>query len=235
MVYINCAISYNQIMNKISWIFFDIGGVLVDDSEYEQLRIDTLYKTIKIFDSTTSRKNILDAIPKASSMTGLLNDNILNIFLRDKQKLYMAKNLIASKRHALSEAAANAKVRPETKNVLSELSKNFQLGLIANQPKSTRESLEEADILQYFSHSLMSEDHGYRKPDLRYFKSVLDDCDTEPEKSAIIDNNIERGLLPAKKIGMTTVWYRLPDKKYIENSSIDYTISNLSELTNIFK
>lgn len=222
-------------MNKIDWIFFDIGGVLIDDSEFEQLRVDTLYKTIKIFDSATSRKNVLDAIPKASSMTGLLNDNILNLFLRDKQKLYMAKNLMASKRHMLSEAAANAVIRPEAKSVLTELSKRFQLGLIANQPESTRKLLEESGISQYFSHFMVSEDHGFSKPDLRYFKSVLDDCDAEPEKSAIIDNNIERGLFPAKKIGMTTIWYRSPDKRLIENPSIDHIISNLLELIDIFK
>ncbi len=222
-------------MNNIDWIFFDVGGVLLDHNEYEQLRIDTLYKTIKIFDSSISRKNILDVIPKASSMTGLLNDNILNLFLRDKQKLYMAKNLMASKRHALTEAAANAKIRPEAKNVLSQLSQKYQLGLIANQPKSTRELLEETGVSQYFSHFLVSDDHGFRKPDLRYFKSVLDDCNTEAKDSIIVDNNIERGLLPAKKLGMTTVWYRSLDKKLVDNPAIDYTISNLYELVELFQ
>ncbi len=222
-------------MNKIEWIFFDVGGVLLDDSEYEQLRINSLYRTIKIFDSNVSRKNILDTVPKASSMTGQLNDNILNIFLRDKQKLYMAKNLMASKRHDLSEAAGKAKVRPEAKNVLSELSKIFRLGLIANQPKSTKEILEEADISQYFAHFLVSEDHGYSKPDLRYFQSVLDDCDAKADESAIVDNNIERGLAPANRIGMTTIWYRLPDKKETENPVINYSITNLNELIDIFK
>lgn len=222
-------------MNKIEWIFFDVGGVLLDDSLYESLRLEILTKIIRIFDSSISRHNIIESIPKASAMPGILNDNILNLFLRDKQKLYMAKNLLASRKHDLREMASKSQLRPDAKSVLSSLHKTYKLGLIANQPQSTKELLNSFGVSKYLSHALVSDDHGFRKPDLRYFQAVLNECNVSAERSVLIDNNIERGLLPAKKLGMTTIWFNTVDKPNNENKSIDYQIKNLSDLLKIFR
>jgi len=222
-------------MDKIEWIFFDVGGVLLDDNLYESLRLEILTKIIRIFDSSVSRYNIIESMPKASAMPGILNDNILNLFLRDKQKLYMAKNLLASRKIDLREALDKSQLRPDAESVLSKLCKTYRLGLMANQPKSTKELLNACGISKYLSHALVSDDHGFRKPDLRYFQAVLNECNVNAKNAVLIDNNIERGLFPAKKLGMITIWFHAVDKPNVENKSIDYQIKNLSDLLKIFK
>jgi len=221
-------------MNKIDWIFFDVGGVLIDDSSFEEARISLLLRTIKLIDSSTTRQNIIEMIPKANSMPGNLNENILNLFIHDKQKLYIARNFFAGRKHELIDATSLRSIRPEAKEVLEVLAKKYRLGLIANQPKATKSLLTEIGLSQYLSNFSVSDDHLYAKPDLRYFQEVLDECGTEADKSAMIDNNVERGIAPAKKMGMITVWYQLPDKSEIKNKNIDHKISNLLDLLKIF-
>lgn len=217
----------------VEWIFFDVGGVLLDDSNYESARIDNLHHTIHIFDSRISRQQIVEALPKASAMSGQLNDNILAMFINDSQKLHMARNLMAGKRQAMYED--RGEIRPNTFEVLTKLSQGYKIGLIANQPKTTRELLIATGLDKLINHFKVSDDHGLSKPDVRYFKAVLNECGATADKSIIVDDNIERGLLPAKRIGMTTVWFKNAERLDPPTGSIDYTIHDLSELLTIFK
>lgn len=222
---------YNLDMNNIDWIFFDVGGVLVDDTEYKQVRINALHRAVRIFDSRISRQQIIDSWPRASAMVGNLTDNLLSLFISDSQKMQMARNLLAGQKQAMFEA--RGKLRPETKEILEKLSKKYKLGLIANQPASTRKIMEDAGLVDYFAHFKVSDDHGFSKPDVRYFKAVLDETGADPERSMIIDDNIERGLLPAKKIGMTTVWYKLRDRQDYPKDKLDHIVTELVELLSL--
>lgn len=221
-------------MDKIEWIFFDVGGVLIDDSAFEEARQNLLLRTIRLIDSSVTQSILKEMMLKASSMTGPINDNVLNLFIRDKQKLYVARNFLAGRRSELNEAATNNTVRKEAKEVLAILSKKYQLGLIANQPTSNKTLLEEAGVDKYLNHFLVSQEHGFGKPDLRYFQSVFEATGADPQNSVMVDNNIERGLCSAKRLKMTTVWFNNGPKEDTDDSNVDYTIDNLPSLLNIF-
>ncbi len=112
------------------------------------------------------------------------------------------------------------------------LSRSYKLGIIANQHHSIINKLEKAGLLNYFTLADVSEDYHFEKPDPRLFTAVFSATGAIPTRSIMIDDNIERGLAPAKKFGMTTVWYKL--REYSKPlSSVDYTITNLIELENI--
>lgn len=221
-------------MDKIEWIFFDVGGVLIDDSAFEEARHNLLLRTIRLIDSSITNSNLDEMMLKASSMTGPINDNILNLFIRDKQKLYIARNFLAGRKNELNEAAAKNTVRKEASEVLEKLSKKYQLGLIANQPKSNKAQLEEAGINKYLNHFLVSQEHGFGKPDLRYFQSVFEATGAEPQKSVMVDNNIERGLCSAKKLKMTTIWFNNKSKQVSNDMNVDFTVFNLRGLLDLF-
>lgn len=228
------SIAYNVFMDKIDWIFFDVGGVLIEDDVFEETRRSLLLRTLRVIDSSITQSNLDEMILKASSMTGPINDNVLNLFIRDKQKLYIARNFLAGRKNELNEVATQNCVRKEAKIVLGKLAKKYQLGLIANQPTANKNLLEEAGISKFLNHFLVSQEHGFGKPDLRYFQSVFNATGANPESSAMVDNNIERGLSPAKKLKMTTVWYKNKNKADIASRDIDHTIENLNELLDIF-
>ena len=220
-----------KLTKQISWIFFDAGGVLLDETKHEERRIELISKLVKEYKPDIAETDILKVRPKASGMLGGLTTNMIKLLLPDKNQ----QELAIAKVKALGKSADQcgyAFVRPEAKNVVEKLSKNYNLGLLANQPQAIKEKLEKAGLLQYFKFKNVSEDFNLRKPDPEFFKAIFKGTGADPNKSVIIDDNIERGLIPAKKLGMTTVWFKLEDRKVIND--IDFTATSLNELLKIF-
>lgn len=215
----------------INWIFFDVGGVLLNDDKYEEERIKLILEIVSEYTTNISSKDILKVRPKASAMFGGLTTNIIKLLLPNKiqQESAIEKAKIIIKQ---SDYSGHSFIRPEAKSVVEILSKKYSLGLLANQPVVTKEKLEKSGILQHFKFQGVSEDFYLKKPDPEFFKAIFKATGADPEKSAIIDDNIERGLVSAKKLGMTTVWFKLETRDI--SNDIDFVTTSLSELLEIF-
>lgn len=218
-----------KIIKPINWIFFDAGGALLDETQWENQRINLILRAVKKFKPDVSIENILTVRTRASAMLGGLTFNMIKLLLDDEEKVNGALMFIKDNR----DSSQDPFVRPEAKEVVEKLAEKYNLGLLANQPVKIKEKLERARILQYFKFQNVSEDFNLRKPDPEFFKAIFKTTGADPKTSAIIDDNIERGLIPAKKFGMTTVWYNLEEKKVPEDK-IDFTIKSLNELLEIF-
>lgn len=217
-------------MNKIDWIFFDVGGVLIDDTVPEKGRIDLIYKIVQRYKPAITKKDILAVRPAASAMVGGLSDNLLQLLLG---KELATESLLEEIRGEKMDYLDNAVIRPEAQEVAEQLSKKYQLGILANQPVKTREKLEQAGVLDWFTHKGMSGDYNLHKPDPKLFKAIFAETGANPRTSVMIDDNIERGLMPAKKFGMTTIWYKARERE-VPREAVDMTINALGDLLNFF-
>ena len=219
---------------EIKWIFFDVGGVLLVDTKTEGLRKKYLLEVLKSWDKKITLAQIEKIIPKASGMIGKQNDNILAQFITNKTALVAASEQMMIFWKEKVRYTENSFVNPEAKNVLKVLSKNYKLGILANQPMAAKDKLQKAGIDKYFEHFTVSAEHGLEKPDPKFFKAIFKASGANPKESVMIDDNIERGLLPAKTFGMTTVWYNRRKRNNIPKDKIDYTIKSLNELLKLF-
>lgn len=221
-------------MKNIDWIFFDVGGVLVDDQWAEDLRMKNIVKVLRHFDESISESMVWEKMPQASSMLGPMNYNIFEMFLKaDKDKMDEARELVKPLWEN-SGYVEKIELRGDALSVVEKLSQHYKLGFMANQKAETRDRLDELGILKFFDHDLMSKHYELRKPNPEFFKSVLNDAQTTPERSAIIDDNIERALIPAKKLGMKTIWFDRGWRNDYPRKDIDHHIKNLRELEEIF-
>ncbi len=219
-------------MKHIEWLFFDIGGVLSDESKFTEWRIQNDLEILQKYHPELTRTNI-DAIwEEASSIVGGLDDNIFTILLKDSERIEQAKSEIAKRKSEATPYSEQQRIRSEVKEVVAKLSEKYKLGIIANQHSSIKLKLEEAGVLQYFKNTDVSHDHQLDKPDLALFQAVFKQAGANPLHSVMIDDNIERGLAPAKKFGMTTVWYRLRERN-VPDGIVDHIIKDLDELLNI--
>jgi HAD superfamily hydrolase (TIGR01509 family) len=222
---------------KIKWIFFDVGGVLLTDTKTEGLRKKYLLKVLKTWDSNITLAHIEKAIPKARGMIGKQNDNILGQFIKNKTALAAASEQMQIYWKEKVRYTENSSVNREAKDVLKVLSKNYKLGVLANQPVSAKDKLQKAGIDKYFEHFTVSAEHGLEKPDPKFFRAIFKASGAKPKESTMIDDNIERGLLPAKKFGMTTVWLKNQNRKSrkdIPADKIDFTTTSLKDLLKLF-
>ncbi len=122
--------------------------------------------------------------------------------------------------------------------VIKALSQKYELGIIANQLDGLKERLQAFDLLQYFNYIISSWDVQVMKPDIRIFEHALGKANCIPQETCMIGDRLDNDILPAKSLGMKTVWIKQGfgalQTPLSKSEEPDYTINNLTELLKIF-
>ena len=92
-------------------------------------------------------------------------------------------------------------------------------------------------MLKYIDIVIASAEEGVAKPDLRIFKAALSRAACKPEEAVMVGDRIDNDIIPANKIGMTTVWIRQGFGGYAELKTVeeqpDYIVNTLAEITEL--
>ncbi len=206
----------------IKWIFFDVGGTLVDETDSFHRRV---MQTIAIQNShgNTYTPEYLKEAMRASALRG-------NSYFRG-----------AMKHIGISDFAPydciGERLYPEAADVLAELSKHYHLGIIANQPYGTENRLREYGIRDRFSVVLSSAEEGMEKPDPAFFRLALSRAACMPYEAVMVGDRPDNDIFPAKSLGMKTIRITqglggiMPVKN--ETMQADVTIGNLRKLVTL--
>ena len=204
-------------MKNIKWLFFDIGSTLVDESIAYRKRIETTVADTDISYDEFYRK-----------MVEISKQN---------QDAYNSAVAV----YGLNKVPWNSDdeiVYPEAEECLRELSKRYKIGIIANQNPGSRERLEKMGLLKYIDLVVASAEEGVAKPDLRIFRIALERAACKPGEAVMVGDRIDNDIIPAKKIGMKTVWIRQGfGKYYVPDPAAekpDRTVNSLNELIDLF-
>ena len=121
--------------------------------------------------------------------------------------------------------------------IIKTLAEKYELGIIANQLDGLKEKLEAFGLLKYFKYIISSWDVQVMKPDVRIFEYALDKANCSAQEACMIGDRIDNDILPAKSLGMKTVWIKQGfgalQKPLSKSEEPDYTINKLSELLEI--
>lgn len=78
---------------------------------------------------------------------------------------------------------------------------------------------------------------GVSKPDRRIFTYALEQAGCRPEEALMVGDRLDNDVLPAKELGMKTVWVRqgmaVYQKPVREEEQPDFIVDNLSGLKQI--
>ena len=203
-------------MEGIKWLFFDIGSTLADES----LAYEEIYRKIA----------------KAANKT--------YDFVYEKALEYYKQNKRGDKEVARFFNVSFPEWEPklevlytETKMLLKTLHDKYKIGIIANQLPGTEERLQAFGIRKYIDVIAASSDEGVAKPDKRLFQIALEKADCAPEHAIMIGDRIDNDIVPAKEIGMRTIWIKQGPGRYweisCEKETPDYEVSSLSDLLKI--
>ncbi|MBP5603376.1 MAG: HAD family hydrolase [Treponema sp.] len=125
----------------------------------------------------------------------------------------------------------------EAPAVIKVLAQKYELGIIANQLDGLKERLEAFGLLKYFKYIISSWDVQVMKPDIRIFEYALAKANCKPQNACMIGDRLDNDILPAKSLGMKTVWIKRGfgalQKPLSKSEEPDYTINNLSQLLEI--
>jgi putative hydrolase of the HAD superfamily len=99
-------------------------------------------------------------------------------------------------------------VFPGTHKALEYLSGKYQSHIITNGFSEVQfTKLNNAGLKKYFTHIIISEDAGAKKPDVAIFEYALRISEAMADSSMMIGDDIEVDLLGAKSAGMDQVYF----------------------------
>lgn len=202
----------------IKWIFFDVGSTLVDETEAYDHRVrDMIAGTGITFEA------FCDVRIALTRRGGDGNSAAINYFGLEKTPWHSEDELPFSDARSTLEALRR---------------KGYKLGIIANQNPGLEKRLENWGLGRYFEVIAASAEVGCAKPDKEIFERAFELAGCTPQQSVMVGDRLDNDIIPAKTLGMKTVWVKNGLAKY-QNADLgkgvaDYQIHSLSELLRIF-
>ncbi|MEK7175663.1 MAG: HAD-IA family hydrolase [Patescibacteria group bacterium] len=184
-------------MNKIKNLIFDIGGVLIFQSES---CLDVNDHALKLVPGTT--KIIVDDCFKQRTVDGNFNEK--EYFMEMYSNLINWEKYQNIVSHLLSKEELN-------KDLVDWIDKNkgnnFRVYALSNNTIALNDVLRKKFKLKVFDRIFSSAEIGLVKPDPKLFKYVLDEISANPEDCLFIDNT-EQHIKAANALGFKGILFK---------------------------
>lgn len=206
-------------MKQIQYIFFDIGYTLINEDKVWIERCREQAQTQQALDLGITADMLMQDVKTAS------------VEFKSQWKSVIAKYGFTQSAKYKSELET---LYDDTCIVLQKLSKQFRLGIIANQSGDLLERLRNWQIDKYFTTVVSSSDYGISKPDERLFTIALEKSGCPAYNAIMVGDRLDNDILPANKLGFQTVRIKQGfAKDQIAPSELykpTYEVNNLTEL-----
>lgn len=234
--------------HEVKAIFFDLDNTLYDynsSSDYSKNKVFSyllnMYPHLKREDILSGYEKIIqDAVKKeAKGLYGAWDRRerfsklLLSVGLKDDG---LPKKLVTIFAEARAESS---KPYPDAHDVLNKLREKYVLGVITNGPSVyQREEISLLKLETYFSHILISEEIGFRKPEKEIFQIAVKKAGCRPEEAVMVGDNPREDIESAKNLGMKTVLFdsknRFTKEDLAPEKRPDYLIRRLTELLDLY-
>ena len=204
---------------NVKWIFFDVGSTLVDETAAYDHRAREMIQGTEITFCEFDRKR-----KELAAMGYDGNSEAIKFFGLKKTPWHSEDEVL------FSDAA----------ETLKQLKKRgYHLGIIANQPLGTEKRLDERGVLQFFDVVAASAELGVAKPNAEIFQRALEMAGCLSSNAVMVGDRLDNDMIPAKSIGMNTVWIRKGTAAYQDRAcgknAADWIIDTLGDLLDVFQ
>ncbi|MDW7679935.1 MAG: HAD family hydrolase [bacterium] len=197
----------------LKWIFFDVGNVILNDDPAMAVYYHQIFKVIQAQGNHVSFDQIL-ADREASIVNNRDGRHYVSVALKHLGRKVWAQHEQGIRDYLMDNWANISPLMPAIVPVIQQLAEKYKLGIIANQPSSVVDVLREHAILDYFKILGISQMLGKSKPDRAFFRWALDQANCLPEQALMVGDRIDNDIVPARELGMRTLWLPLTlDKK----------------------
>jgi HAD superfamily hydrolase (TIGR01509 family) len=122
---------------------------------------------------------------------------------------------------------------PGIEKALQQLRKDFICCLASNAVDSDAGlmglALSRVNLRQYFQYLFTSRELEYKKPDSEFYREILTKMQLQPEDCVAVGNDYGKDIVPAKSVGMYTVWLSTHSYSTLAPCA-DYVITSMDEL-----
>ncbi len=216
-------------------ILFDFGGTLDSDGEHWLDRFYALYKDLGFrIPLPEIKRAFYHADGLCSSDPQIVSLGLRPLMIRHVRSQFAALGLEDDeKEREMVEAFCTESERFLRRNarLLRRMRGRYRMGLVSNFYGNVATLCDEAGLAPALDVILDSTVVGMSKPDPRIFRSAIERLQLLPEEVICVGDSFERDIIPARELGMKTVWLKGPHPRMPENPGpVDASISSLSEL-----
>lgn len=203
-------------------LIFDLYGTLVDIHTEED---ETVWEKTAIFfgfhdahyDGTQLQAAFRAALSRREAKAGQSYECFPDIPVEDIMAELFAIKGIAGHSDALGFQAAQLfrilsieyiRPYPDVKKVLTDLrAQGYRLWLLSNAQRAfTAYELRHLELESYFDGIYLSSDYDCRKPDMRFFRALIDEQKLDPNHCLMIGNDRDTDIAGAKAAGFATLY-----------------------------
>ena len=205
---------------KATWLFFDMGSTIMDETPAMEKRIrDTIAGTDITFEAFAAKMAEFRAMGQREDQAafGYFGLHEIAPWPRDDEVPY-----------------------PDAEAVLRILKeRGYRLGIIASQPLGSTQRLARFGLRDFFEVICASAEEGLDKPDPALYRRALTLAGCTPQEAVMIGDRTDNDVAPAKSLGMQTVLIRQGygghDIIHHEGEIPDRTVDSLPELLELFE
>jgi HAD superfamily hydrolase (TIGR01549 family) len=222
-------------------IFFDLGQTLINEWNF----IDFFdMKFIEILNGFGARidkriyKAIRDSVIRNRSIgSGGIKELVIEVCRLITQQHYH-KLIVDRLEPQILEWQKNLfRFFDDAPETITNLSKQYELGIIANQTVDSLKLLNHYNLNQFFKIKVISSEVKLKKPDPRIFTLAMKLALSKPEDCIMIGDRLDTDIGPANELGLTTIrtensLFKLqqPTDKFEQPT---YTVAKLSEIPQV--
>ncbi|HUL45103.1 MAG TPA: HAD family hydrolase [Bacteroidota bacterium] len=127
-----------------------------------------------------------------------------------------------------------SRIMQKAQKILEELHQQFRLGVVSNFYGNLEVVCREFKLEMFFRTIVDSAVVGIRKPDSAIWQLALDNLAVRPADAWVVGDSYERDILPAKKLGCSTVWLQGKSwSKPPSSDAADHVIHKFEELKKV--
>lgn len=193
---------------EITTVLLDAGGVILDESEHEKVRVEIAVEVMKSavpgYTGATLYADLEEAIrcfcPRLLAYAFWKQ-------LRPDRALF--DDLYAKFLEEWPRRKPGLKLMEGFDTELVNLASRLRVGIAGQYGSDLLALLKEHGLLEHFSYRFTQDDFDITKPDPRYLERIASRCGVEPGECVMVGDRIDNDVIPARQLGMKTVLVRV--------------------------
>lgn len=229
---------HGEKFDKVAGILFDFGGTLDSDGEHWFDRFCALYGqaglNLPLPDIKRAFYEADDCCKKNPALlhAGLRSLMEYHVHVQFKKLNLKAKRTERTMAHSFCERTEHFLARNAL--LLNTMKGRFRMGVVSNFYGNVSVLCEEAGLAKSLDVIVDSGKLGIEKPDHGIFLAALDGLQLPPSRVAFVGDSYDRDMVPARELGMKTIWMFGPNPRMpLNEARTDAWISSLMDLPEV--
>ncbi|WP_297506955.1 TIGR02253 family HAD-type hydrolase [Thermococcus sp.] len=222
----------------IKAVFFDLDDTIVDTTRLAEMArrnaIENMIRHGLPVDFDTAYGELLELISEYGSNFPRHFDYLLRRLELPYNPKWVSAGVIA---YHNTKIAYLKSVRGARRTLLRLKKEGYVLGIITDgDPVKQWEKILRLELGEYFDHVFISDELGVKKPHPKIFQKALQKANLKAGEAVMVGDRLYSDIYGAKRVGMTTIWFRYgkyADRELEYRKYADFTISSLEEVPGI--